>query len=373
MTRARGAAMAAAFLLLAGALAPAPAEAHWADLAVAEIVVGGGEVRMTLTFPTGLAAAADDDGDGRLAAAEVRAHRAALTALLGEHIVLTAGGVPAALAVEPLSGEVPPSLVAPAAPGSSGGGATHSTVQLLYTWPETAAGALTMRYGLFLPGVSTASALATIIRDGTARSHVFTPENTTLMIGGAGRALWAQARSFLVLGVKHILTGYDHVLFLITLLMAGGGMRALVKIVTAFTLAHSVTLSLAVLDVVSLPPRLVESGIALSIAYISAENLWRRERALARRWLVTFGFGLIHGLGFASILRDLAVGGSNLAVSLVSFNLGVEAGQIVIVAAVFGLLAALRRLSWQPLLRRAVSVGAMAAGLAWFVQRAGGL
>ena len=360
-------------LLMGSALLPAPAEAHWADLAVAEVVVGRGEVRMTLTFPTGLAAGADDDGDGRLSSAEVRTHRADLTRLLGERIVVTAGETRATLAVKPITGAVPPNLTAPAAPVSFDGRATHSTMRLLYTWPAGAAGPLTIRYGLFLPGISTASALATILQDGAARSHVFTPENTTLAIGAAGQPIWAQAWSFMVLGVKHIVTGYDHVLFLITLLMAGGGLTAVLKIITAFTLAHSVTLSLAVLDVVSLPSRLVESGIALSIAYVAAENLWRRERALTRRWLVTFGFGLIHGLGFASILRELAVGGSNLAVSLVSFNLGVEAGQIVIVAATFGLLAALRRLSWQPVLRRAVSAAAMAAGLVWFLQRAGGM
>lgn len=130
-------------------------------------------------------------------------------------------------------------------------------------------------------------------------------------------------------------------------------------------------LTLAVLDIVSLPSRVVESGIALSIAYVAAENLWRR--ALTRRWLVTFGFGLIHGLGFASILRDLAVGGANLATSLVSFNLGVESGQILIVGLAFGLLEALRRATWQPVLRRALSAGAMVTGLVWFLQRAGGM
>jgi hydrogenase/urease accessory protein HupE len=228
------------------------------------------------------------------------------------------------------------------------------------------------RYALFLPGISTASALATIVQDGTVRSHVFTPENTTLTIA-RGDAVWTQAWSFFILGVKHILTGYDHVLFLITLLIAGGGLRALLKIVTAFTVAHSATLTLAVLDIVSLPSRVVESGIALSIAYVAAENLWRRERALTRRWLVTFGFGLIHGLGFASILRDLAVGGANLATSLVSFNLGVESGQILIVGVAFGLLEALRRATWQPVLRRALSAGAMVTGLVWFLQRAGGM
>ena len=346
-------------LLVTGVSAP-PAWAHWADLAVAEIVVAERTVRVTLTFPTGLAMDGDADGNGQLSPEEIIVRNEALAVRLGEQIRITNNGAPGTLTVTPAQGAVPPDL-------SSG---THSTLVLTYAWADPVE-SLGVRYDLFLPGVSTASCLATIVEAGRVRSFVFTPEQRefSFIVGrGAG---WHQAASFLALGIKHILTGYDHILFLLTLLMLGGGFRQLLKIVTAFTVAHSVTLSLAVLDVVTLPARLVESGIALSIAFVAAENLWRKDRSLPRRWLVTFGFGLVHGLGFASILKEFNLVGTNLALSLVSFNLGVEAGQIAIVGGACLVLFILARVPWEAGFRRWVSAGAMAAGLIWFVQRIG--
>lgn len=341
-----------------------PSHAHWADLAVAEIVVEETTARITLTFPTGLVATADTNRDGQLSPDEIRTHRAALEAILGERIRLTAGGQRGALTVEPAeAASVAPNLNV--APG------THSTVRLVYNWPRPIH-ELTIQYGLFLRGVSTASCLATILQGGRVQSYVFTPEHRELSLSPGRSALWQQGWSFLLLGIRHILTGYDHVLFLLSLLMLGGGLRSLLKIVTAFTVAHSVTLSLAVLDIVTLAPRLVESGVALSIAYVAAENLWRRDKdkALRMRWKVTFGFGLIHGLGFASILKEMAIPRSSLALSLVSFNAGVEVGQVAIVATAFLCLLALRKLPWELTFRRLVSAGAVAVGLIWFVQRA---
>lgn len=341
---------------------PTPAHAHWADLAVAEIVVDEMTTRITLTFPTGLVARLDDDKDGQLSPEEVRAHRAELQTFLGERLRLSDGRLNGTLAVEPSRMPVlRPNLKV--TPG------THSTLLLVYSWPEPIQ-SLTINYGLFLPGVPTASCLATILQGGQVRSFVFTPENRELTFSLGHTALWQQGRGFLLLGIRHILTGYDHVLFLLSLLMLGGGLRSLLKIVTAFTVAHSVTLSLAVLDLVALPPRLVESGVALSIAYVAAENLWRKDKALRMRWRVTFGFGLIHGLGFASILKEMAIPRSSLALSLVSFNLGVEVGQVAIVATAFLCLLALRKLPWELTFRRLVSAGAVAVGLIWFVQRA---
>ncbi len=334
-----------------------PAQAHWADLAVAEILVGERTVRMTLTFPTGLVGDADENGDGRLSAAEVGLHRASLTSILGSQIRLMNNGHPGVLTVAAADGGPQRDLSA----------ATHSSIQLTYAWTEPIR-ALAIHYGLFLRGVSTSSSLATIVEAGRVRSVVFTPEQREFAFTVGRGTAWRQAGSFLVLGIKHILTGYDHILFLLTLLMLGGSLHQLLKIVTAFTVAHSVTLSLAVLNVVTLPPRLVESGIALSIAYVAAENLWRRDGALQRRWLVTFGFGLIHGLGLATILKGY-LSGANLALSLASFNLGVEVGQVAIVGGAFLGLAALRRATWEAGFRRWVSAGAMAAGLIWFVQR----
>jgi hydrogenase/urease accessory protein HupE len=341
----------------------APAHAHWADLAVAEIIIEDARAEITLAFPTGLAGFADDDGDGQLSGAEVRAHRAALSALLAGRIRLTDGAQAGVLTVEPVEA---PTLQRSlnATPG------THSTVRLIYVWPRPVE-RVTIHYDLFAPGTTAASCLATIYRAGRMQSVVFTPENREIsLILGRG-ALWDQIRGFLVLGIEHILTGYDHVLFLLSLLMIGGGLRYLLKVVSAFTVAHSITLSLAVLNVVSLPARWVESAIALSIIYVAAENIWRQDRAARDRWLVTFGFGLVHGLGFASILKEFAIQGGNLAVSLASFNLGVEVGQIAVVTAAFALLQVTR--PWPRAMlgvRRLASAGAAGVGLVWFLQRA---
>ncbi len=153
---------------------------------------------------------------------------------------------------------------------------------------------------------------------------------------------------FLLLGVEHIFTGYDHVAFLIGLLLLGGTLREMVKIVTAFTVAHSITLALAALDVVTPSPRLIEPLIAASIFFVGAEDLWAlRMRtaasALRHRWVLTFCFGLVHGFGFAAVLRELHLPRAALASGLLSFNLGVECGQVCIVVVALPLLGWLRR------------------------------
>lgn len=148
---------------------------------------------------------------------------------------------------------------------------------------------------------------------------------------------------FLKLGVEHIFTGYDHLAFLFALLLAGATFREVARIITSFTLAHSLTLALATFNIVHLPSAFVEPLIAVSIIYVGVENLVRRR--LDRRWLLTFAFGLVHGLGFASVLRELGIGaqaGQALG-PLLSFNLGVELGQISIAALVLPLIWRLKR------------------------------
>lgn len=178
---------------------------------------------------------------------------------------------------------------------------------------------------------------------------------------------------FLKLGVEHIWTGYDHLLFLFALLVVCRSFRSIVTIVSCFTLAHSLTLALATLEWVNLPARLVEPAIAASILYVGLENLWRRGEEPRGRWALTFAFGLIHGFGFASVLRDLGVGrasGSGLGLPLLSFNLGVELGQVVIAAAAMPLIWFLRRRDGfvrrgVPLLSALVAL----AGLYWLLRR----
>jgi len=175
---------------------------------------------------------------------------------------------------------------------------------------------------------------------------------------------------FLLLGVEHILTGYDHLAFLLALLLAGGSLRHNAKIITSFTVAHSLTLALATTGVLNIPPAMVEPVIAASIIFVGLENLFRRR--IAERWVVTFVFGLIHGLGFASALRELGIGGFRVGVviPLFSFNLGVELAQITIAALVLPLVW---RLEQRPTfaLRHvpALSLVITFAGVYWFLTR----
>lgn len=349
------------WLLVVWTLGMLPAHAHWADLAVAEVSVGEREAQMTLTFPTGLMAFADDDKNGNLSAAEVAKHQAELQAKLGEKIALISGGEAGQLTAEAAASRV--------AEGARITPNTHSTVVLKTAWQEPI-GAFKIRYELFVPGVSTASAVTTVLRGGRVQNVVFTPEKTEYLQDSSGRSfdLW----SFFVLGMQHILEGWDHLLFLLALLMLGGSLGYLLKVITAFTVAHSITLFLTASGVINLPGQLVESGIALSIAWVAAENLFRRDpKQLERsRWVVTFFFGLLHGMGFAGILGDIGLPKDNLLGSVLGFNLGVEAGQLVFVIPVFLLLWAIRRIPWEARVRWAVSAATVGAGLYWFVERA---
>jgi hypothetical protein len=147
-------------------------------------------------------------------------------------------------------------------------------------------------------------------------------------------------RHYLGAGTEHIVTGAEHIAFIVALILWGRRLWPLVGVVTAFTLAHSITLTLAVLEVVALPARLVETFVALSIVYVAAENFWVRD--LRRRWWLAGLFGLVHGFGFASVLRDYGLPRDALLPALAAFNLGVELGQIAVVLALMFAFVALR-------------------------------
>jgi HupE/UreJ protein len=178
----------------------------------------------------------------------------------------------------------------------------------------------------------------------------------------------APLAAMLRMGVEHILTGYDHLVFLLGLMVVGGRPRSLLAVVTAFTVAHSITLALAVLGVWAPPPRLVEPAIALSIAYVGVENFF--IQSADQRWRVTFPFGLLHGFGFAGALRAVALPRAAVPAALLSFNLGVELGQLTVLAALLPLLAWLRRSNgFANFGVRALSAAIVAMGGAWFVAR----
>ena len=190
----------------------------------------------------------------------------------------------------------------------------------------------------------------------------------TLAAGGASGSALGMAWSMLKLGVEHILTGADHLVFLLGLILVGGTLRSLAGVVTAFTLAHSITLALAALSIFAPSPRLVEPAIALSIAYVGVENLFVRDAR--RRWRITFPFGLVHGFGFAGALREIALPRAQVPIALVSFNLGVEIGQLAVLSVALPLVLAARGAPWfgargVKILSVAIAVG----GAALFVTR----
>jgi hydrogenase/urease accessory protein HupE len=155
------------------------------------------------------------------------------------------------------------------------------------------------------------------------------------------------ARTYLVLGVEHILLGFDHLLFVLALLLLVGPTRRLVSTVTAFTVAHSLTLAAATLGMVRVPPQPVEATIALSIAFVAAELVHAHQGRLSlterRPWLVAFVFGLLHGLGFAGALSEVGLPAEAIPLALLFFNLGVEVGQLLFIAAVLAVVACARR------------------------------
>ena len=188
---------------------------------------------------------------------------------------------------------------------------------------------------------------------------------------------WSTAGEFLLWGMHHILIGFDHIAFLLALLLGTRKMGDMVRVVTSFTIAHSITLLMAAKEVFRLPGVVTESLIAASIVYVAAENYFVKEARW--RWVLTFAFGLIHGVGFSSMLQERLVDLPSIAVPVVFFNLGVELGQIAILLVVFPLLAWIRRGAAdaaserrQRLLVRIGSAPILLRGLGWLIERAFG-
>jgi hypothetical protein len=204
-------------------------------------------------------------------------------------------------------------------------------------------------------------------KGGEARAYTLTPRRPEVRLyGGAedGRGAAEVAASYLQLGVEHILSGFDHLLFVLSLLFLVGFHKRLLATITSFTLAHSLTLAASALGALSLRSAPVEATIALSILLVSVEALQRRD-TLTRRWpaVVAFIFGLVHGLGFAGALAEIGLPARHANIALLTFNLGVEAGQLLVVGSAWLLMLALRRLPrLEPLRQGALyAIGSMAA------------
>jgi len=242
-------------------------------------------------------------------------------------------------------------------------GRDYDRLELSYTCPGSAAGAYEIRYGVFADGGVVDDHTNVAEYDlGERGTFVFDAGHRELDVGDT--ALLSSARRFVAIGVEHILSGIDHVLFLVALLLGASGFANVLKLATAFTAAHSVTLALGALGWVQVPAGIVEPLIALSIAYVAAENVF--GGASRHRLGVVFGFGLLHGLGFAGSLSwsgDIDLG------ALVSFNAGIEMGQALIVVALFPALLLIRRYRWSPVVHTGAAACAAGLGLLWFVER----
>lgn len=283
----------------------------------------------------------DGDGNGEITWGELRTRRTAVEAWALSRLEFARGG---RCALRPIGLQVDTH--------SDGG---YAVLQLDGTCPQ-AAGELEVRYRLLFDLDGLHRGLLRLTVDGTAHSAVLGPQSGTQRFSAEAPSRLTQFRQYLVEGIWHIWIGFDHILFLVALLLpavlvrtAGGWrgadrlgdtLREVLWVVTAFTVAHSVTLSAAVLGWIALPSRLVESAIALSVALAAANNLWPVVER--RRWVVAFCFGLIHGFGFASVLVELGLAPGALLLSLFAFNVGVELGQLAIVTAAVPAAFALR-------------------------------
>lgn len=296
----------------------------------------------------------DRDGNGELTWGEVRQRDADITRLAISRLALTADG-----AACPMTTAGPMML-----DGHSDGNYAVLTLTAQCAGDGALKAPLKLNYSMLFDVDPSHRGLVQWVAPGqdpasAAQALVFSTESAeqTLALQPAGA--WETLKQYVIEGVWHIWIGYDHILFLLSLLLpavllrrAGqwepaptlkGSFIEVLKVVTAFTLAHSITLSLAALGVVSLPSRLVESVIAASVVLAALNNLWGTVEG--KRWLMAFVFGLIHGFGFASVLADLGLPQNALVLALVGFNVGVELGQLAIVA-VFLPVAFLLRHTW---------------------------
>jgi hydrogenase/urease accessory protein HupE len=244
-------------------------------------------------------------------------------------------------------------------------------VQLHFRIPGPRPGAIGVQARMF-PYDPIHQTFVNVYEDDTLRQQMIfaATSGERVYYSGTTQGVIAVMQTFIPSGIHHIMIGPDHILFLIGLLLLGGTWQQLLKIVTAFTIGHSITLSLAALNFVTPPPSIIEPAIALSIVFVGADNLVRGTGRDLRAW-VALVFGLVHGFGFANVLREFGLPDAALGWSLFSFNVGVEIGQVAIVLMVATLLEVIRRrdsaLGYR--VAYAGSVVVIAAGTYWFVQR----
>jgi hydrogenase/urease accessory protein HupE len=335
-----------------------PSQAHAVGVSRGEYRLDGAQIHADLVFAREELQATlpglDADRDGDLTSGEIASARGELSEWVHRGIVVRVptGPCPGGLEAATLTEQDGVELAA------------------VYRCPQQAM-AFSVRLGLLaelslghrhlLTAMSPSQTVRTVLYDAQPEVDLAAPSTVAGELGSVGPSLFR-------LGIQHILTGYDHLLFLLALVLVGGPLRSVLGMVTAFTLAHSVTLAVAALGIWAPRPTLVEPAIALSIAYVGIENCVALD--LRRRWRLTFLFGLIHGFGFAGALREVAVSAVQLPLALASFNVGVEAGQLAVLAIVLPLVWWLGRHAWFASGGLQVSsIAVSAIGLLWFVVR----
>ncbi len=337
------------------------ATAHDVGLSTAEIQLQSGGVRVTVNFaPRDMdtLASLDTDHDGRVSTNEFHAGQQNI------HRVLTAGCV--------VSHDN--SRIEPASVGSKFDADDNIEAQLIFPMLKPG-GEISFPVLRELPAGHRMFVQMIGLTNETILGQVIAQDSAPVVLPANDQPHEAPHTfsGFLLLGVEHIGTGYDHLLFLFGLLLVTRTLKSALAVITSFTIAHSLTLAASTLNLVTLRPAITEPLIALSIVFVGVENLIRHGEP-KHRWLLTFVFGLIHGFGFASVLRDLGVTGqSGVALPVFSFNLGVELGQLAIAALLLPILWKLR--ANETFHRRMVpgcSVLIVGAGGFWFWQRVWG-
>ena len=335
-----------------------PALAHRTNLTTAEVAVAAETVNYRLTVSAhdlAVALGIETDLIAPVPRESFEARRDQLARYLGTRLVVANQGVPCAPGSPDVDYSSLPDRLVIAAPYRC-----SSTIERL-----------SITYLLFFDIDPKHRSLGRLILPAGEEEFLFDRTMTTLEIAvdqPQPQFTWFERfRRILWLGVEHILSGYDHLLFLFALLIVASGFWNTAKVVTAFTISHSLTLALAWFGFITLPSRLVEGLIALSIAYVAAENIL--GRGARRRWLVAGGFGLVHGLGFYTVLREISSSAGNVVTTLLAFNLGVEAGQLFVVVLLYGPLEWWARQAWYRSSARAGSAMILLVASWWIIER----
>lgn len=354
-----------------------PAEAHTQSYGFLRAAINSNQISGQLELAVrdlDLAYDLDADGDGKVTWGELRQRETGLIPMVFRQISIGPAGKPCTLVPQPISIDTK--------------GGENYAIFPFSGHCESASGPIHVGYNLMFGRDAQHRGLIDLTLDSSSRSTVMTPENRLKEIDFQSGSMFDVIQAFIAHGANHIWTGYDHMLFLCTLLLSSVLIRneakwrpvptlrsalwATARVVTAFTIAHSITLSAAAFNIVNLPSRIVECVIAASVAVAAINNLW--PLVSRRIWIAAFVFGLMHGFGFASALTDLGLPPARKLAALLSFNMGVELGQLVIVALTLPVLFCMRQTNvYSRWAMPAASLAISIIGFLWLFQRATGM